>query len=84
LEEGAYIVEVDMKEIMAIVRVDADTHEIKEYEIQPKSEEPSFVSISPKILAVTFGISAIVYVALNFTFQMFGIWSLSCFIISNS
>lgn len=73
LEEGAYIVEIDMKKIMAIVRVDADTHEIKEYEIQPKGEETSFVSISPKTIAVTFGISAIVYVALNFAFQMFGI-----------
>ncbi len=73
LEEGAYIVEIDMKKIMAIVRVDADTHEIKEYEIQPKGEETSFVSVSPKIIAVTFGISAVVYVALNFAFQMFGI-----------
>jgi len=73
LEEGAYIVEIDMKKITAIVRVDADTHEIKEYEIQPKGEETSFISISPKIIAVTFGISAVVYVALNFAFQMFGI-----------
>jgi hypothetical protein len=73
LEEGAYIVEIDMKKITAIVRVDADTHEIKEYEIQPKGEEASFISISPKIIAVTFGISAVVYVALNFAFQVFGI-----------
>jgi hypothetical protein len=56
---------------MAIVRVDAETHEIKEYEIQPKGEETSFVSISPKIIAVIFGISVAVYVALNFTFKMF-------------
>jgi hypothetical protein len=72
LEEGVYIVEIEMKKLMAIVRVDAETHEIKEYEIQPKGEETSFVSISPKIIAVTFGISAAVYVALYFTFQMFG------------
>lgn len=72
LEEGAYTVEVDMKKLMAIVRVDAETHEIKEYEIQPKGEETSFVSISPKIIAVAFGISAVVYIALNFAFQMFG------------
>lgn len=72
LEEGAYTVEVDMKKLMAIVRVDAETHEIKEYEIQPKGEETSFVSISPKIVAVAFGISAVVYIALNFAFQMFG------------
>jgi hypothetical protein len=72
LEEGAYTVEVEMKKLMAIVRVDAETHEIKEYEIQPKGEEASFVSISPKIIAAIFGISAAVYVALNFAFQMFG------------
>jgi hypothetical protein len=72
LEEGVYIVEIEMKKLMAIVRVDAETHEIKEYEIQPKGEEASFVSISPKIIAVIFGISAAVYVALNFTLQMFG------------
>jgi len=72
LEEGAYTVEVDMKKLMAIVRVDAETHEIKEYEIQPKGEETSFVSISPKVIAVAFGISAVVYIALNFAFQMFG------------
>jgi len=72
LEEGAYTVEVEMKKLMAIVRVDAETHEIKEYEIQPKGEEASFVSISPKIIVVIFGISAAVYVALNFAFKMFG------------
>ena len=72
LEEGAYTVEVEMKKLMAIVRVDAETHEIKEYEIQPKGEETSFVSISPKTIAVTFGVSAVVYVALYFAFQMFG------------
>lgn len=72
LEEGAYTVEVEMKKLMAIVRVDAETHEIKEYEIQPKGEEASYVSVSPKIIATMFGISAAVYVALNFAFQMFG------------
>jgi len=55
---------------MAIVRVDADNHEIKGYEIQPKGEKTSFISISPKIIAVTFGISAVVYVTLNFAFQI--------------
>ena len=72
LEEGIYVVEVEMKKFMAIVRVDAETHEIKEYEIQPKSEETSFVSISPKIIGVMFGISAAVYVALYFAFGFFG------------
>jgi len=73
LEEGVYIVEVEMKKLVAIVRVDSETHGIKEYEIQPKGEEASFVSISPKIIVVTFGISAAVYVALYFMFKMFGL-----------
>jgi len=72
LEEGAYIVEVEMKKFRAVVRVDAETHEIKEYEIQPKGEEASFVSFSPKIVLMSFGISAGVYVAFYFLFKMFG------------
>ena len=72
LEEGIYTVEVEMKKLMAIVRVDAETHEIKEYEIQPKGEEASFVSISPKIIAVIFGISAAVYIALYFALGFLG------------
>lgn len=72
LEEGIYIVEVEMKKLAAIVRVDSETHEIKEYEIQPKVEEAPFISISPKILVIMFGISAAVYVALHFAFQILG------------
>jgi len=73
LEEGMYTVEVEMKKFTAIVRVDSETHEIKEYEIQPKSEEAPFVSISPKTIIVTIGVSAIVYVALYFAFKTFGL-----------
>ena len=73
LEEGIYTVEVEMKKLTAIVRVDAETHEIKEYEIQPKGEEAPFISISPKIIMVVFGVSATVYVALYFIFKMFGL-----------
>ncbi len=73
LEEGIYTVEVEMKKLTAIVRIDAETHEIKEYEIQPKGEETPFISISPKIIAITFGISAVAYVALHFVFKMFGL-----------
>jgi len=72
LEEGIYTVEVEMKKLTAIVRVDAETHEIKEYEIQPKGEEASFVSISPKIIMVTIVVSAAVHIALYFAFQIFG------------
>ncbi|MDH7563324.1 MAG: hypothetical protein QHH24_00360 [Candidatus Bathyarchaeota archaeon] len=72
LEEGVYIVEVEMKRLAAVVRVDSETHEIKEYEIQSKGEEASLVSISPKFLLVTFGISAVVHVALYFALKMLG------------
>jgi hypothetical protein len=73
LEEGIYTVEVEMKKLTAIVRVDAETHEIKEYEIQVKGEEAPFISISPKIIMVIFGVSAAAYVMLYFAFKMFGL-----------
>jgi len=73
LEEGIYTVEVEMKKLTAIVRVDAETHEIKEYEIQTKGEEAPFISISPKIIMLMFGVSVAAYIALYFAFQMFGL-----------
>ena len=73
LEEGIYTVEVEMKKLAAIVRVDAETHEIKEYEIQAKGEEAPFISISPKIIMVILGVSAAVHVLLYFAFKMFGL-----------
>jgi hypothetical protein len=73
LEEGIYTVEVEMKKLTAIVRVDAETHEIKEYEIQAKGEEAPFISISPKIIMAIFCVSAAVYVMLYFVFKMFGL-----------
>lgn len=73
LEGGIYTVEVDMKKLTAIVRIDSESREITEYEIQRKGEEASFTFISPKIIMVMFGVSAIVYVALYFAFKMFGL-----------
>jgi len=73
LEEGIYTVEVEMKKLTAIVRVDSETHEIKEYEIQAKGEEAPFISISPKILMVIFAISAVAYVMFHFVFKLFGL-----------
>jgi len=73
LGEGIYTVEVDMKKLGAIVRVDAETHEIKEYEIQAKSEETSSISISPKIIIEIFGISMIAEVLFHFLFKMLGL-----------
>jgi hypothetical protein len=73
LEEGLYTVEVEMKKLTAIVRVDAETHEIREYEIQTKGEETPFVSVSPKIIVIMFGISAAAFIALHFVFNMLGL-----------
>lgn len=73
LEGGIYTVEVEMKKLTALVRIDSETREITEYEIQRKGEEASFTFISPKIIMVMFGISAAIYVALHFVFKMFGL-----------
>jgi len=73
LGEGVYTVEIEMKKLNAIVRVDAETHEIKEYEIQVKGEETPFISISPKAIMVIFGISAAVYTIFYFVFNMVGL-----------
>ena len=73
IEEGIYTVEVEMKKLTAIVRVDAETHEIREYEIQTKGEEAPFISLSPRIIIVMFGISAAAFVALHFVFNMLGL-----------
>jgi hypothetical protein len=72
LEEGVYTVEVEMKKQAAIVRIEAETHEIKEYEIQAKGEETPLLSVSPKTVIVMIGVSAAIYVALHFAFKMFG------------
>jgi len=73
LEGGIYTVEVEMKKLTALVRIDSETREITEYEIQRKGEEASFTFISPKIIMVMFGISAAIHVALHFVFKMFGL-----------
>jgi hypothetical protein len=73
LEEGVYTVEVEMKKLTAIIHVDAENQEITAYEIQPKSEEGSLTSFSPKIIILVFGIAAAVNVALHFAFKMFGL-----------
>ena len=73
LEEMMYVVEIEMKNFTAIVRVDSETHEIKGYEIQPKSEETSSFSISPKAIMIIFGISAAVHVIMSFALKMVGL-----------
>lgn len=73
LEENLFVVEVEMKKFSAVVRVDSESHEIRGYEIQPKAEESSSLPISPKILILIFGISAAVYVLMNFVLKIVGI-----------
>jgi hypothetical protein len=73
LEENLFVVEVEMKKFSAVVRVDSESHEIRGYEIQPKAEESSSLPISPKILILIFGISAVVHVLMNFVLKIVGI-----------
>jgi hypothetical protein len=73
LEEGIYTVEVEMKKLTAIIHVDAETQEITAYEIQPKGEESSLTSFSPKIILLVFGIAAVINVVLHFVFKMLGL-----------
>jgi hypothetical protein len=73
LEEGTYTVEVEMKKFSAVIRVDSETHEIRGYEIQPKSEEVSSFSISPKAIAMIAGLAAVVDIGLSFVLKMLGL-----------
>lgn len=71
LEGEVYTVEVETKKFTAVVRIDAATREIKEYDVQPKTEESSF-SFSPKLILTVLVISAVVNAGLYFAFKMFG------------
>lgn len=73
LEEGVYIVEVEMKKLSAVVRVDSEMHEIKGYEIQPRGEEPSSFSMSPKAMLIVVGVSVVVHIGLNLALKMSGL-----------
>ena len=73
LEGDVYTVEVETKKFMAVVRIGATTREIKEYDVQPKSEEGFFASFSPKTLLIVFVISAIVNVGLYLGFKALGL-----------
>jgi hypothetical protein len=64
---------VEMKKLTAIIHVDAETQEITAYEIQPKGEESSLTSFSPKIILLVFGIAAVINVVLHFVFKMLGL-----------
>jgi hypothetical protein len=72
LKEGVFTIEVEMKKFTAVVRVDQQTQEVKEYEIQPKEEEASF-QISPKNIIAMIGIALGIYLALNYLPSLIGI-----------
>ncbi len=71
LEGDLYTVEVELKQFTATVKVDVKTREIKEYDVQPKSEESSS-SLSPKNLLMMIVISSVVNVGLYFAFKLIG------------
>jgi len=73
LEGDVYTVEIETKKFTAVVRVGAEAREIKEYDVQPKSEEGFFASFSPKTLLIVFIISAIVNIGLYFGFTALGL-----------
>ncbi len=66
--ENLCVVEVELKNKVATVLVDADAREIKEYEINRAAKKPSLpISTSPmkKLLLIICGIDVILYLALN-------------------
>lgn len=73
LEEGIYTVEVEMKKFTAIIHVDAETQEISSYEIQPKGEETSLLSFSPKTVVLIMVIAIAMHVVLHFAFKFLGL-----------
>jgi hypothetical protein len=72
LEDDLYTVEVELKQFTATVKVDAVTRQIKEYDVQPKSEESSLSSLSPKTLLTMIIVSSIVTFGFYFAFKIFG------------
>jgi hypothetical protein len=72
LEGEVYTVEVETKKFTAVVRIGSSTREIREYDVQPKSEESSF-SLNPKMLLLVFAVSAAVAVGFHFIFPMLGL-----------
>ena len=77
-EEDLYTVEVELKKFSATIKVDMETREIKEYDVQPKGEETSS-SLSPKNLLLMIIISSVVNVGLYFTFKLIGLWAIQLF-----
>jgi hypothetical protein len=69
LQELIYIVELDVgKDKTATVQIDAQTRDVKEYEIKTKEKEESGLNLplSPKTLIIFFSVSAAVYLIFEF------------------
>jgi hypothetical protein len=71
-EEELYTVEVEMKKFTATIKVDTTTRQIREYDVQPKGEESSLSSLSPKTLITMIVVSSITTVGLYFAFKLLG------------
>ena len=67
------ILEIDTKKFTFVVHIGAETHKIKEYDVQPKGEESSFFSLSPKFILTVLIISAAVNVGLYFGLKALGL-----------
>ncbi len=64
LQGQTYLVELDVgKDKAAVVHIEAQAREVKEYEITTKEKEESGLNLplSPKTLLMIFGVSAVVY-----------------------
>ncbi len=78
LQGQVYIVELDIgKDKTAVVQIEVQSREIKEYEIKTKEKEESGLSLplSPKTLIMIFGVSAVTYIvleAINVSSILFG------------
>jgi len=72
LESDLYTVELEMSKFTATVKVDVLVQKIKEYDVQPKSEESALATLSPKTLIMMIVVSAIVTVGLSFALKLFG------------
>lgn len=62
LNEGVYVVEVELAKKIATVQIDATTEQIKEYEIKNKDQEPltSFpLPLTPKNILILGGTSVV-------------------------
>ena len=66
LQNGIYVVEVELKKATAKIQIDFNTREIKEYSMEPKTEETPTFSINFKSILLMVIVSAAMYIVLSF------------------